>query len=373
MISKEEIIEKVGVLLKELSAKFEHISDSKKDIHPLEFQLFEVNASYFAEHTSILRKLEEEANKNVVSYNEDEDTEDDNIPSASSESKEVNKEAEEEKKPEAVVFTPPISDEVAEHETIDSQKTEEEIPEQKDNEVKEEAPKEEEPVVKTDSEKSMTNDTGVSQAEQKEPDDKPHEDKPESREEERSEPKEEEKPVENKQSFSQPEPRTEEPVKKPVVTNTQPQPEAAPVAKNEEKVAEKNNSSEEEVVSKVVIEEKSVNVTADRPMSLNERLSEQRKSGVSSAVESPKRYQEAPQRIKDIKSAISLNDKLMFIKDLFNGYSLAYSEAIELLNRFESFEDADRFLKTNYAEKNNWEIKQASVEKLYAVLRKRYG
>jgi len=365
MISKEEIIEKVGVLLKELSAKFEHISKSENDVHPLEFQLFEVNASYFAEHASILRKLEEETNTNAVSYHEDEDTEDENTPVASSRSEEVNKGAEEEKKQEAVVFTPPISDEIAESETIDSQKTEEEIPEQKDNGVKEEAVKEEEPMAKADSGKN-TSDDNVSQAEPKESEDKSNEDKPK--------PREEEKPVENKQSFFQPEPETpEEPVKEPAVTNAQPQPENAPVVKNEEKAVEKNDSSEEEVVSKVVIEEKSVNVVSDRPKSLNERLFEQRKSGVNSAAESPKRYQEAPQRIKDIKSAISLNDKLMFIKDLFNGYSLAYSEAIELLNRFESFEDADRFLRTNYAEKNNWDSKQASVEKLYAVLRKRYG
>lgn len=78
------------------------------------------------------------------------------------------------------------------------------------------------------------------------------------------------------------------------------------------------------------------------------------------------------QAITDLKSAISLNDKLLYIKDLFNGYSLAYSEAIEILNRFKTFEEAEKFLQSSYATKNNWADKQATVDKLYDLLKRRY-
>jgi len=77
--------------------------------------------------------------------------------------------------------------------------------------------------------------------------------------------------------------------------------------------------------------------------------------------------------ISDIKLAITLNDKLLYVKDLFNGYNLAYSEAIEILNRFNTFEEAMRFLKTNYVTKNNWESKPATTEKFYALLKRRYA
>ena len=77
--------------------------------------------------------------------------------------------------------------------------------------------------------------------------------------------------------------------------------------------------------------------------------------------------------IGDIKLAITLNDKLLYVKDLFNGYNLAYSEAIEILNRFSTFDEAARFLKTNYVTKNNWESKPATVEKFYALLKRRYA
>jgi hypothetical protein len=76
--------------------------------------------------------------------------------------------------------------------------------------------------------------------------------------------------------------------------------------------------------------------------------------------------------ITDLKSAINLNDKLLYIKDLFNGYSLAYSEAIKIVNRFNTYEEAERFLKTNYVAKNNWEGKAATAEKFYNLLRRRY-
>lgn len=78
------------------------------------------------------------------------------------------------------------------------------------------------------------------------------------------------------------------------------------------------------------------------------------------------------QSVTDLKSIISLNDKLLFVKDLFNGYSLAYSEAIELLNRFDSLDSADNFLKTNYSAKNNWSDKQPTVDKFYEILNRRF-
>ncbi len=76
--------------------------------------------------------------------------------------------------------------------------------------------------------------------------------------------------------------------------------------------------------------------------------------------------------LKELKQGITLNDKLLYVKDLFNGYNLAYSEAIEILNRFSNFEEASRFLNTNYVTKNNWMSKPDTVEKFYSVLKRRY-
>jgi hypothetical protein len=76
--------------------------------------------------------------------------------------------------------------------------------------------------------------------------------------------------------------------------------------------------------------------------------------------------------IKDLKQAISLNDKLLYVKDLFHGYSLAYAEVIDLLNKMPDFKSADAFLQHNYAVKNDWKNKQATVERFYQLLKRRF-
>lgn len=104
----------------------------------------------------------------------------------------------------------------------------------------------------------------------------------------------------------------------------------------------------------------------ERPLTLNERISAQLANN-NNATTSP-----AIQPIKDLKSAITLNDKMLFVRDLFNGYSLAYSEAIEILNRFNNFDDAERFLNSNYVEKNHWAEKQGTTEKFFELLKRRF-
>ena len=76
--------------------------------------------------------------------------------------------------------------------------------------------------------------------------------------------------------------------------------------------------------------------------------------------------------ITDLKSAINLNEKLLFIKDLFDGYNLAYSEAIDLVNKMPDFASADKFLQSNYAGKHQWSSKPATVEQLYDLLHQRF-
>lgn len=121
------------------------------------------------------------------------------------------------------------------------------------------------------------------------------------------------------------------------------------------------------VVREVVIREKTVSLdtTSTHIPTVNDLLSDQSEQTTLGA-----QYNKQP--ATDLKAIISLNDKLLFVKDLFNGYSLAYSEAVELLNRFDNFEAADNFLKNNYSGKNNWADKQGTVDKFYEVLNRRF-
>ncbi|MDB5133548.1 MAG: hypothetical protein JWP37_151 [Mucilaginibacter sp.] len=104
----------------------------------------------------------------------------------------------------------------------------------------------------------------------------------------------------------------------------------------------------------------------EEPLTVNQKMSAQLNNTGSRVTE------QHTQTIDDLKSAITLNDKLLYIKDLFNGYNLAYSEAIDILNRLETFEEADKYLQNSYAVKNNWGSKQTTVDKFYSLLKRRY-
>lgn len=146
------------------------------------------------------------------------------------------------------------------------------------------------------------------------------------------------------------------------------------VVKNEIIEQEKDIIIEEVPTSQNIenIDEKIASVKPNRPLTLNEMIHQQKRAGLSNGNQFNTTSNKPSDQIVDLKTAVSLNDKLLFIKDLFNGYSLAYSEAIELLNRFDNFSEADAFLQTNYALKNNWASKPQTVDKLYEVLRKKY-
>lgn len=127
---------------------------------------------------------------------------------------------------------------------------------------------------------------------------------------------------------------------------------------------------EETTVIQEVVQPPAPTVTA-KPLTINELIQQQKQAGVNLTQQF--QTSTAQEKILDLKTAISLNDKLLFIKDLFNGYSLAYSEALELLNRFDNYAEADAFLQTNYALKNGWGEKPQTVDKFYTLLRKKFN
>ena len=152
-------------------------------------------------------------------------------------------------------------------------------------------------------------------------------------------------PVEESEIIEEPKP---EPIKE---AEPQPEPVAEIPAPKPAPIAEPGHT-------KILVPE-------DQVITLNQRMSAQMST-------SRMTDHLTAQPISDLKSAISLNDKLMYIKDLFNGYGLAYSEAIDRLNRMQTFAEAETFLKSNYATKNHWDDKPTTADKFYAVLQRRY-
>ncbi len=72
--------------------------------------------------------------------------------------------------------------------------------------------------------------------------------------------------------------------------------------------------------------------------------------------------------IKDINTAIGLNDKFVFIRELFNGDKNQFSETIQLLNNFDTFDNAVSYLKDSFS----WDFEDPNVERLVELVRRKY-
>ena len=71
--------------------------------------------------------------------------------------------------------------------------------------------------------------------------------------------------------------------------------------------------------------------------------------------------------ITNIADAIGINDKFIFIKELFNGNENKYNETIEVLNNATNFNDAYNYLMGNF----NWDMDNSLVQILLELIRRK--
>lgn len=75
-------------------------------------------------------------------------------------------------------------------------------------------------------------------------------------------------------------------------------------------------------------------------------------------------------RITDIKAAIGINDKFLFINDIFKGEMMAYNQAIQKLNSFNQYHEAIQFF-DGLKQENNVENQEACT-KLVEILKRKF-
>ena len=66
--------------------------------------------------------------------------------------------------------------------------------------------------------------------------------------------------------------------------------------------------------------------------------------------------------IKDLRSAIGINEKFIFLNELFDGNANGYNDAVDALNGFSSFEEANNYLENSWVAKYNWNLKNKYVK-----------
>lgn len=72
--------------------------------------------------------------------------------------------------------------------------------------------------------------------------------------------------------------------------------------------------------------------------------------------------------VKNVISAISLNDRVLFINTLFKEDPMAFQEAIAAFNGMSSFEEAEEYVRTNYPD---WNLNSDLVFRLMMAVRRK--
>nr|MBA3901447.1 hypothetical protein [Bacteroidota bacterium] len=134
-----------------------------------------------------------------------------------------------------------------------------------------------------------------------------------------------------------------------------------PVRKEEEPI--KKEQAEQEKARKAELHERLKSATENG--SVNDRIGQ---SKIYSDLSN--RLQKNP--ISDLTRAIGLNEKFLYIKDLFNNDSAAFMEALNELNSFGNYAAAEHFLSDNLASKFNWEKNSETVAKFTELVQRRY-
>ncbi|MFN4286499.1 MAG: hypothetical protein ACK4E8_11100 [Lacibacter sp.] len=98
--------------------------------------------------------------------------------------------------------------------------------------------------------------------------------------------------------------------------------------------------------------------------SLNERLKEDK-------VELAHRLSEAP--IKDLKKAIGINDRYVFINELFRGDEAMYERSIKTINNFSIYAEAQYWIERELKIKLGWDDERPATQEFYALVKRRFS
>ncbi|HVB02607.1 MAG TPA: hypothetical protein VNE41_02685 [Chitinophagaceae bacterium] len=76
--------------------------------------------------------------------------------------------------------------------------------------------------------------------------------------------------------------------------------------------------------------------------------------------------------IKELQDAITLNDKFVFINDLFRGDRDMYDRSVKTINSFTSMREAEYWIERELKIKMGWREEHELVKNFYGVVRKRF-
>jgi DNA-binding transcriptional ArsR family regulator len=105
-------------------------------------------------------------------------------------------------------------------------------------------------------------------------------------------------------------------------------------------------------------------IVAEPTTSLNDKLA-------STQAELSDTLKEAP--IKDIKKAIGVNERFLYLNELFRGDEAMYERSIKTINAFTAFPEAEYWIRRELKLKLGWDDKYQTVKQFDSLVRRRFA
>jgi hypothetical protein len=109
---------------------------------------------------------------------------------------------------------------------------------------------------------------------------------------------------------------------------------------------------------------KEVNEAVERQESFNDRLKENRTELMHSLKDAP---------IRDLRKGIGINDRFVFISELFRGDEPMYERSIKTINSFNIYPEAEYWMNRELKIKLGWEDTRETVKHFYQLVKRRFA
>ncbi len=77
--------------------------------------------------------------------------------------------------------------------------------------------------------------------------------------------------------------------------------------------------------------------------------------------------------IKDLKKAIGINDRFVFINELFRGDEVMYERSIKTINNFSIYPEAQYWMERELKIKLGWDNDRPATQEFYALVKRRFS
>lgn len=98
--------------------------------------------------------------------------------------------------------------------------------------------------------------------------------------------------------------------------------------------------------------------------SLNDRLKQAK-------IDLGETLTEAP--VRDLRKAIGVNDRFLFINELFRGDEVTYERSIKTINSFSIYAEAEYWIQRELKVKNGWDANDPMVLQFYRLVKRRFS